>query len=101
MTSGWPHYRQLERRLWMARFGNEGRESAEENVILDQMEDVWINLSEEEQAVLRLEGPRCWPMDPSSLAPQLADTLYAAAPTPWAYEGFHSPAEAILSAEAA
>jgi len=76
-------------------------ESAEEDAILDEMEDIWLNLIDDERAILRLEGPRCWPMESSSLPPQLDDTLYPSAPTPWAYEGFHSPAEAILSEEAA
>jgi hypothetical protein len=32
------HYRQLERRLWMARWRNAGQESAEEDPILDEVE---------------------------------------------------------------
>jgi hypothetical protein len=95
------HYRQLERRLWMARWRHEGQESAEEDAILDEMEDTWINLIEEERDLLRLEGPRCWPTEASSFPPELADTLYMPAPTPWTYEGFHSPADAILSTGAA
>jgi hypothetical protein len=101
MTEGLTKYRQLERRLWMTRWTNEGRESAEEDAILDEMEGAWMSLSEDDQALLRREGPRCWPMEPSSLPPGLADSLYSSAPTAWAYEGFHSPAEAILSADAA
>jgi len=91
------HYRQLERRLWMARWRHEGQESAEEDAILDEMEDIWIDLIEEERALLRLEGPRCWPTEASSLPPELTGA-YMPTPTSWAYEGFHSPAEAILSA---
>jgi hypothetical protein len=101
MTEDLRHYHQLERRLWMTRWRHEGQESVEEDAILDEMEDAWMNLAENDRAVLRLEGPRCWPTDPSSLPPQLADIPYVSAPTPWPYEGFHSPAEAILSAGAA
>jgi len=36
----------------------------------------------------------------SSLPPRLSDSLCSSLPTPWAYEGFHSPKEAILSADA-
>jgi len=73
----------------------------EEDAILDEMESIWMTLMEDEHALLRFEGPRCWPTDPSSLPPELADALPAAAPTQWAYEGFRSAAEAILSADAA
>jgi len=73
----------------------------EEDVILDKMENIWMNLIEDDRALLRLEGPRCWPTDSSSWPPDLADALPAAAPTQWTYEGFRSAAEAILSADAA
>ena len=65
---GLAHYRQLERRLWMARWRHEGEESVEEDAILDEMEDAWLNLTEDERTLLNLEGPTCWFMDsPSSL----------------------------------
>lgn len=60
-----------------------------------------MDLSESEQAILRSEGPRCWPMDFSALPPQFMDALYVSEPEAWAYEGFPLPLEAILSAEAA
>ena len=101
MTKDLARYHQLERRLWMARWRQEGQESEEEDAILDQMDQAWMNLTDDEQALLRLEGPRCWPTESSSFPPQLAERLYASAPTSWAYEGFHSPAEAIQSADAA
>ncbi|MEO8657055.1 MAG: hypothetical protein ABI693_01215 [Bryobacteraceae bacterium] len=56
-------YRRLERRLWMTRWRHEGEESAEEDGVLDEMELAWLDLSESEQAILRTERPRCWPMD--------------------------------------
>ena len=101
MTNGLATYRQFELRLWMTRWRHEGQESLEEDAILDEMEDTWMHLIEEDRAVLRLEGPRCWPMESSFWPPQLADTPHASAPTAWAYEGFQSPAEAILSEDAA
>ncbi len=101
MTKDLMDYRQLERRLWMVRWRHEGEESPEEDAILDEMDEKWMNLTDAEQAALRLEGPRCWPTDSSSLPPRLPDSLYPSLPTPWAYEGFHSPNEAILSADEA
>lgn len=85
------HYRHLESCLRMARWAHHGEESPEEDAILDEMEDMWTKLNEGERSLLRSEGPACWP----------AEAAYASAPTAWAYEGFHSPADAILSAEAA
>ena len=69
MTKDLAHYRQLERRLWVVRWEHEGEESLEEDKILDEMEHAWMNLSDGERAELRLEGPRCWPTDSSSLPP--------------------------------
>jgi hypothetical protein len=101
MTKDLARYRELELRLWMTRWQQEGEESEEEDAILDEMDDAWMNLTDDEQALLRLEGPTCWPMESSALPPQLGGAPHASAPTPWAYQGFHSPAEAILSADAA
>jgi hypothetical protein len=94
-------YRRLERRLWMTRWMHEGEESVEEDGILDEMELAWMALSEGEQALLRTELPRCWPMDPSALPPQFADARYFSEPEAWPYEGFPSPLQAIVSSEAA
>jgi len=85
----------------MARWINEGRESPEEDAILDEMEKAWLQLSEEEQAQLRQEPPRCWPTEYPSLAPQILCAPNIVAPLPWAYEGFDSPLDTILDAEAA
>jgi hypothetical protein len=101
MTNEFARYRQLERRLWMARWINEERESPAEDATLDEMEETWLQLDGEEQDLLRREPPRCWPTESSSLPPQLAGGPYSLAPVPWAYEGFHSPLDAILDAEAA
>jgi hypothetical protein len=94
-------YRRLERRLWITRWRHDGAESAEEDAILDEMEAAWMDLTPNEQAVLRTEGPRCWPEDVSSLPPQFLDTTYLCEPEAWAYEGFASPLQAIPSMEAA
>lgn len=101
MGKGLAHYRQLEISLWMARWKNDGKESTEEDAILDEMEDIWIDLNEDERALLYLEGPRCWPTESDSWPPDLAATMFVPAPTSWDYEGFHSPAEAIQSTEEA
>jgi hypothetical protein len=94
-------YRRLERRLWVARWRNDGRESAEEDQILDQLESAWMQLSDSEQALLRAEGPRCWPLDSSTAPPQFEDARYVFESEAWSYEGFSSPLQAILSSEAA
>jgi hypothetical protein len=101
MTKDLVDYRQLEHRLWMVRWRHDGEESSEEDAILDEMEKKWTSLPDAEQAALRLEGPRCWPDDSASLPPRLSDSLYPSVPTPWAYEGFDSPSEAILSTDMA
>ena len=54
MTIDLARYRELELRLWMTRWRHAGQESAEEDVILDEMEEVGLNLIEDERAVLRL-----------------------------------------------
>jgi len=101
MTEHLVHYRQLELRLWMTRWRHEGEESAEEDAILDEMDDAWSGLSEDERNLLRHEGPRCWPTDSETLPPELGRALYTLDCPPWTYEGFKSPAEAIVSEAAA
>jgi hypothetical protein len=98
MTKELVRYRRLERRLWMIRWRHDGEESTEEDEIPDEMDSAWVDLSESEQAVLRAEGPRCWPTDCSALPPQFMDARYGSEPEAWAYEGFDSPQDAILSA---
>jgi hypothetical protein len=85
----------------MTRWRHEGEESAEEDGILDEMESAWLDLAENEQAMLRAEKPRCWPADLSALPPQFADARFVSEPEAWAYEGFGSPLHAVLSTEAA
>jgi hypothetical protein len=101
MSKNLANYRQLELRLWMTRWSNEGKESAEEDAIFDDMDDVWMALSEDERALLESEGPRCWPTDSDSMPPELVRALYTLDSPPWTYEGFQSPAEAIVSEDAA
>jgi hypothetical protein len=101
MTKEFVRYRRLERQLWITRWRNDGAESAEEDEIPDDMECAWLDLTESEQAALKAEGPRCWPADFSALPPQFLDARYVSEPEAWAYEGFRSPLDAILSAEAA
>ncbi len=100
MTKEFAHYRQLECRLWMTRWINEGRESPED-ATLDRMEETWLHLSDDEQDALRREPPRCWPTESPAFPPQLAGNPYTLAPEPWAYEGFRSPLDAILDADVA
>jgi hypothetical protein len=97
LTREFVRYRRLERQLWLIRWRNAGAESVEEDETLDEMDRTWMQLSDREQAILRLEGPRCWPLDPTALPPQFADARWLAESEPWAYEGFDSAEGAILS----
>ena len=100
MSSDFAHYRQLEARLWLARWINEGRESPEEDAILDEMENTWLQLTDDQRTLLRQEPPMCWPAS-DLLPPQVIGGRAAVAPASWTYEGFDSPLDAILDAEAA
>lgn len=51
-------WRYLESKLHEVRYINKGEESIEEDDILDAMDDVWYDLSEEEWDLLRQEGIR-------------------------------------------
>ena len=93
-------YRSLELRLWDARWRHAGEESPEEDTILDEMDQAWLKLSNDERNELRSEGPRCWPMDPACWPPTMAASGISTARS-WSYEGFRSPEEAILSVGAA
>ena len=100
MTEALRSYRLLESRLWYTRWRHEGCESLAEDAILDQMDQAWLQLSDEQQNLLRAEGPRCWPMDWSCWPPPLPEDGLSA-PRPWTYEKFRSPQDAILDADAA
>ena len=93
-------YRLLESRLWYARWRHEGGESLEEHAILDDMEQFWLELSDEDRSLLGAEGPRCWPMDSSCWPPPLPEPGISPL-KPWTYDQFRSPEEAILNADAA
>jgi hypothetical protein len=47
------------------RWRHSGDESRKEDAILDEMEQAWLKLSDEERRLLRAEGPTCWPTGPS------------------------------------
>ena len=97
MTRPMAHYRQLERRLWVLRWRSEGRESAEEDSTLDEMDRVWGVLTEDERSLLNREGPRCWPLDAQGWVPTLAEAAQLVTPEQPCYEGFASVAETIQS----
>ncbi len=88
-------YRQLERRLWLARWRHEGRESSEEDTLLDEMDTAWADLSEGDRRRLNEEGSRCWPMEARGWVPTLADVAPLLTPEQPAYGGFGSVAETI------
>lgn len=53
-------YRVLEKRLFECRCHNATGSDAEDP-ILDEMDGVWQDLTDEERALLDSEPPRCWP----------------------------------------
>ena len=57
MSDGIGRHRELERRLKHMRRANGGLESSEEEGILDEMEELWWQLSEEERKVLDKDDP--------------------------------------------
>lgn len=100
MSEALRRYRLLEALLWYTRWRNEESESPEEDAILDEMDEAWLQLDPDEQGMLRAEAPRCWPMDPSC-RPPLLSYVNTAAPSSWTYDDFTSPEEAILETDAA
>jgi hypothetical protein len=52
-------YRRLEAELKQARIDRVDEDV--EDVILDEMDIVWWELTDEQRAVLKEEGPNCWP----------------------------------------
>lgn len=97
MTETMGLYRRLERRLWVLRWQHEGRESAEEDMILDEMDRIWAALTEDERSVLNREGPRCWPMDARGWVPTLAELAQVVTPEQPCYRGFASVTETLQS----
>ena len=58
MSDALQRYRSLEADLIYIRWQSAGLESEAEDPILDAMEDIWYELSEEEQQVLYREGTK-------------------------------------------
>ena len=58
MSDALQQHRALERELIYIRWKYAGLESEEEDSILDAMEDIWYELSEEEQNELNSEGTK-------------------------------------------
>ena len=58
MSDALQRYRSLEEDLIYIRWQSAGLESEAEDPILDAMEDIWYELSEEEQQVLYREGTK-------------------------------------------
>ena len=66
MSEAFEQYRSLERDLIYVRWQHAGFESEEEDPILDAMEEVWYELSEEEQQLLYSEGTKSLIRDASA-----------------------------------
>ncbi len=98
MTEAMRRYRGLQGSLWLLRWSNEGRESAEEDAVLDAMDAAWADLAEEERLRLDEEGPRCWPMGEAGAAPALEDLARVLRPEQPRYDGFVSLDDAIQAA---
>ena len=58
MSEAFERYRSLERDLIYIRWRHAGLESEEEDPVLDAMEEVWYELSENEQQLLYSEGTK-------------------------------------------
>ena len=58
MSDALSRYRSLERKLIHTRWMNLGYESAEEDVLLEDMDEVWCQLSEEERNMANKERPK-------------------------------------------
>jgi hypothetical protein len=101
MTEAMREYRALERRLWFVRWRNEGRESRDEEELLEEMEEVWNGLEDGERCLLNEEGPRCWPLEQGGWVPTLVDAASRMTPEQIGYSGFSSVEETIQHIEPA
>ncbi|MGH9892175.1 MAG: hypothetical protein ACREA0_09380 [bacterium] len=101
MTDASRHYRRLEQLLWMTRWLHEGQESSEEDAILDEMDEVWDGLDEDERRLLDEEGARCWPLEANGWVPTLAEAVRIMTPEQPAYGGFASVEHTIEGFEPA
>ena len=66
MSEAFERYRHLEQDLIYVRWQHAGFESEEEETILDALEKVWYELSEEEQQLLYSEGTKSLIRDTSA-----------------------------------
>jgi len=57
MTDAFQRYRELEKKLIYTRWIYQGLESDEENLILDEMEEAWWHLTDDEKQLLNKEIP--------------------------------------------
>lgn len=51
-------YKQLEERLIWLRWVNQGHEAPGEEDLLEEMAETWMLLDEEEQEIIKREGPK-------------------------------------------
>jgi len=51
-------YRRLEKRLIWMRWLNGGHEAPEEEGLLEEMTEAWMNLDDHEQVLIRKAGPK-------------------------------------------
>jgi|GEM_PF-3789334 len=58
MSEAMSEYRRLEKRLIWLRWINEGHEAPEEEDLLEEMAEVWMHLSDQDQKMIRQEGPK-------------------------------------------
>ena len=97
MTEVMARYRQLQRRLWVIRWYHEGEESIEEDAVLDEMDGVWNNLTDNERDLLNQQEARCWPMEAIGWVPTPAEATRLTTPEQPSYAGFTSVAETIAA----
>jgi len=77
MSEAMKKYRRLEERLIWMRWINRGHEAPEEEDLLEEMTEAWMGLSDQEQELIRQEGPKSLiaPMDDSKARQLLYEPL--------------------------
>lgn len=66
MTEALDRYRRLEDDLVFVRWVNQGLESDKEDAILDEMDEVWWDLDDQERALIEATPPRSLIRGPSA-----------------------------------
>ena len=69
MDDALDRYRSLERKLAHVRWRHEGYESDEEDAILEEMDEIWLEMAELERDSVNSEGPKTFIQSGSRVVP--------------------------------